>query len=67
MIPAVINSNIPNSKIANTYDVNVPGSYNMDNTILDGKVVREEPLKVGSKVPIMAGASESNKRWVDFT
>ena len=59
-IPAIVDSTAPGSQIANVYGINVPKSWNMNNPVLDGKTIREEPLKVGPQVPIIAGASESN-------
>ena len=58
-IPAVTDPARFGSVLNNKFQIGVPHYYNMNSAIMDGELVREEPLKVGSQVPIIAGASES--------
>ena len=50
-------ANIPGQIFADQGN-NIPRTQNMANAILDGKIIKDEPLKVGSKVPIVVGNSE---------
>ncbi|KAK2612594.1 hypothetical protein QQS21_001366 [Conoideocrella luteorostrata] len=50
---------LQNQPLGNVFAMNVPNASTVESLILDGKIIKEEPLKAGSKVPIITGASMS--------
>lgn len=51
--PIIRNTNL----LSSAFGLNIPNSTSVDNYIHDGEIIKTEPLKAGSQVPIIAGAS----------
>lgn len=43
--------------LGGTFGLNFPNQTNLNAAVLDGVVIKEEPLKVGSRVPVIVGSS----------
>ncbi|GJN73942.1 hypothetical protein PLICBS_008026 [Purpureocillium lilacinum] len=43
--------------LGGTFGLNFPNQTNLNAAVLDGVVIKEEPLKVGSRVPVIVGSN----------
>ncbi|KPM34614.1 hypothetical protein AK830_g11954 [Neonectria ditissima] len=55
--PALLDPSLNGNELAELYSFNLPNITNLNSAILDGEIIKEEPLKVGSQVPIIAGST----------
>ncbi|KAF7552859.1 hypothetical protein G7Z17_g4051 [Cylindrodendrum hubeiense] len=56
--PALLDPSLNGDNLAEIYGFNLPNITNIAASILDGEIIKEEPLKVGSQVPIIAGSTQ---------
>ncbi|KAH8684052.1 Carboxylesterase [Ilyonectria robusta] len=56
--PALLDPSLNGDNLAAIYGFNLPNITNLNSAILDGEIIKEEPLKVGSQVPIIGGSAE---------
>lgn len=54
--PALLDPSLNGDNLAAIYGFNLPNITNLNSAILDGEIIKEEPLKVGSQVPIIGGS-----------
>lgn len=57
--PALLDSRLNGAGLGTVLGVNLPNITSLSSVILDGELFTEEPLKTGSKVPVIAGYSMS--------
>ncbi|KAK7426657.1 hypothetical protein QQZ08_006835 [Neonectria magnoliae] len=55
--PALLDPSLNGNGLSAIYSFNLPNITNLNSAILDGEIIKEEPLKVGSQVPIIAGST----------
>lgn len=53
--PALANNTVATS----IYGIDIPNVADLASPMLDGKFVKEQPLSVGSQVPVIVGSSKS--------
>ncbi|KAK2599035.1 hypothetical protein QQS21_005502 [Conoideocrella luteorostrata] len=44
--------------LGSEFGLNIPNRRNLNSAVLDGKIVKDQPLQVGSKVPILTGFNQ---------
>ncbi|ETS85710.1 hypothetical protein PFICI_03735 [Pestalotiopsis fici W106-1] len=44
--------------VGSNFAINTPNTTSLSGTVLDGEIIKKQPLEVGSQVPIIAGSNE---------
>ncbi|KAF7560124.1 hypothetical protein G7046_g4035 [Stylonectria norvegica] len=58
--PALLNPLENGGELSSAFGIDLPNKTTLDASFVDGKVIKQNPLKVGSKVPIIAGMAAAD-------
>ncbi|KXH49828.1 hypothetical protein CSIM01_03965 [Colletotrichum simmondsii] len=58
--PALLDSRLNGAELGIVLGVNLPNITSLSSVILDGELFTEEPMKTGSKVPVIAGYNQDD-------
>lgn len=56
--PALLDPNTNGGLLATVLGIDLPNITSLDSSVLDGEIIKHQPLSVGSKVPIIIGQSK---------
>ncbi|UKZ78205.1 hypothetical protein TrVFT333_005940 [Trichoderma virens FT-333] len=56
--PALLDPRTNGGLLSTVFGINIPNISSLDSSVLDGEIIKHQPLSVGSQVPIIAGQNQ---------